>query len=53
MMEFYWSYATYEDLMSFTEELFGFIAKNIFEGLKFTYQGTEIDMTPPWRLFCK
>jgi lysyl-tRNA synthetase, class II len=49
MMEFYWSYATYEDLMSFTEELFSFIAKNIFDGLKFTYQGTEIDMTPPWR----
>ena len=49
MMEFYRSYATYEDLMSFTEELFGFIAENIFNGLKFTYQGTEIDLTPPWR----
>jgi lysyl-tRNA synthetase class 2 len=35
--------------MSFTEELFSFIAKNIFEGLKFTYQGTEIDLTPPWK----
>jgi lysyl-tRNA synthetase class 2 len=49
MMEFYWGYANYEDLMSFTEELFSFIAKNIFEGLKFTYQGTEIDLTPPWK----
>jgi lysyl-tRNA synthetase class 2 len=49
MMEFYWGYANYEDLMSFTEELFGFIAKNIFEGLKFIYQGTEIDLTPPWK----
>lgn len=49
MMEFYLSYATYEDLMSFTEELFVFIAQNIFNGLKFTYQGTEIDLTPPWR----
>ena len=49
MMEFYLSYATYEDLMSFTEELFAFIAKDIFNGLKFTYQGTEIDLTPPWR----
>jgi len=35
--------------MSFTEELFAFIAKDIFNGLKFTYQGTEIDLTPPWR----
>jgi len=49
MMEFYQSYGTYEDLMSLTEELFGFIAKDIFGGLKFTYQNTEIDLTPPWR----
>jgi lysyl-tRNA synthetase class 2 len=49
MMEFYLSYATYEDLMSYTEELFTFIANNIFDGLKFTYQGTEIDLTLPWR----
>jgi len=49
MMEFYWSYATYDDLMSFTEELFGFVARNVFNGLTFTYQGIEIDLTPPWR----
>ena len=49
MMEFYQSYATYEDLMSLTEELFCFIAENVFGGLKFSYQGTEIDLTPPWR----
>jgi lysyl-tRNA synthetase class 2 len=49
MMEFYQAYATYEDLMSFTEELLTGIAADIFGGLKFTYQGTEIDMTPPWR----
>ena len=49
MMEFYMSYATYEDLMSYTEELFAFIASNIFGSLKFTYQGTEIDLSPPWR----
>jgi lysyl-tRNA synthetase class 2 len=49
MMEFYWAYATYEDLMSFTEELFADLANNIFSGLKFTYQGTQIDLTPPWR----
>lgn len=49
MMEFYQSYATYEDLMSFTEEIFAFVAKNLFDGLTFTYQGTEIDLKPPWR----
>lgn len=49
MLEFYWAYATYEDLMSFTEELFTNIAADIFGGLKFTYLGEEIDLTPPWR----
>jgi lysyl-tRNA synthetase class 2 len=49
MMEFYQSYATYEDLMSYTEQLFAFIANNLFGGLKFTYQRAEIDLTPPWR----
>jgi lysyl-tRNA synthetase class 2 len=49
MIEFYMSYATYEDLMSYTEQLFAFIASNIFDSLKFTYQGTEIDLSPPWR----
>jgi lysyl-tRNA synthetase class 2 len=49
MLEFYWAYTTYEDLMSFTENLFTFISTDIFNGLKFNYQNTEIDLTPPWR----
>ncbi|NLX51935.1 MAG: lysine--tRNA ligase [Deltaproteobacteria bacterium] len=49
MMEFYQSYATYEDLMAFTEELFAFLAQNVFGKLSFTYQGTSIDLAPPWR----
>jgi len=49
MMEFYQAYATYEDLMTFTEELFSFVAGELFGSLKFQYRGTEIDLTPPWR----
>jgi len=49
MMEFYQSYSTYEDLMSLTEYLFVFLAKDTFGGLKFNYQNTEIDLTPPWK----
>jgi lysyl-tRNA synthetase class 2 len=49
MMEFYQAYATYEELMTMTEELFAFIATNLFSTLKITYQGREIDLTPPWR----
>jgi lysyl-tRNA synthetase, class II len=49
MMEFYQAYATYEDLMAMTEELFSFLGREIFGSPKFTYQGREIDLTPPWR----
>ena len=49
MMEFYQAYATFEDLMDFTEELFVFIAVELFGGSRFTYQGLEVDMNPPWR----
>ncbi len=48
MMEFYQAYATYEDLMVLTEEMFAFIARELFGSLKFQYQGTDIDLTPPW-----
>jgi lysyl-tRNA synthetase class 2 len=49
MLEFYQSYATYEDLMSLTEELFCSMVKRFHGGLKLTYGGREIDFTPPWR----
>ncbi|NPU85469.1 MAG: lysine--tRNA ligase [Syntrophaceae bacterium] len=49
MMEFYQAYATFEDLMDFTEKLFVFIAFDLSGGTRITYQGTEVDMTPPWR----
>ncbi|MDO9229595.1 MAG: lysine--tRNA ligase [Syntrophales bacterium] len=49
MMEFYQAYATYEDLMTMTEELFVHIVRELFDSPKFRYQGKEIDLTPPWR----
>ena len=49
MLEFYQSYATYEDLMTLTEELFYLIVKEIHEEGNLTYQGKEIDFTPPWK----
>ncbi len=49
MMEFYQSYATYEDLMTFTEELFAYVADHLFGCRTFTYQGIEINLAPPWR----
>jgi lysyl-tRNA synthetase class 2 len=49
MLEFYQAYATYEDLMSTTEEIVGLCAKQVRGTLKFDYQGREIDLTPPWQ----
>ncbi len=49
MMEFYQAYATYEDLMTMTEEMFGQICREIFGRRQIVYQGTEIDFTPPWK----
>jgi lysyl-tRNA synthetase class 2 len=48
MLEFYVAYATYEDLMDFTEELFVYLLKKLFGRLTLTYQGNLIDFTPPW-----
>ena len=48
MLEFYQSYSTYTDLMTLTEEMIGEVAEQILGTLKFTYQGTPLDLTPPW-----
>jgi lysyl-tRNA synthetase, class II len=49
MIEFYQAYATYEDLMTLTEELIISLARELFHSLKITYEGTELDLTPPWQ----
>jgi lysyl-tRNA synthetase class 2 len=49
MMEFYQAYATYEDLMDFTEELFCHVAQDVLGTLDFTNQGLEISFQRPWK----
>jgi lysyl-tRNA synthetase class 2 len=49
MLEFYQSYATYEDLIKMTEELLSSTVREIHGGFHLPYQGKEIDFTPPWR----
>lgn len=52
MLEFYQAYATYEDLMTLTEELFAHVAHRVNGGsLQLTYQNQLIDLTPPWRRY--
>jgi len=48
MMEFYRAYATYHDLMDFTEELICHVADKVCDGLVIPYGDKEVDLTPPW-----
>jgi lysyl-tRNA synthetase, class II len=48
MLEFYQAYATYEDLIVLTENLFRQVTKNVLGKTEFTYQGTTIDMGKKW-----
>ncbi|MCF8129576.1 MAG: lysine--tRNA ligase [Deltaproteobacteria bacterium] len=49
MMEFYMAYATYEDLMVLTEEVFGHVLDEVIGSQVIQYQGKTIDFTPPWK----
>jgi len=48
MLEFYQAYATYDDLMALTEDLFTTIAKEVVGSLKIIYGEHEIDLKTPW-----
>lgn len=48
MLEFYQSYVTYEDLMSFTEGLISHVAKTVLGTTKVNCGGTDIDLSPPY-----
>ncbi len=49
MLEFYQAYATYEDLMAFTEDMISSLVKTLFGNYRITFSGQEIDFAPPWR----
>lgn len=48
MMEFYMAYEDYNFLMSFTEEIFSYVANKVLGTLKIPYGDLTIDLTPPW-----
>ncbi|MGH2493766.1 MAG: lysine--tRNA ligase [Ktedonobacteraceae bacterium] len=48
MMECYQAYADYNDIMKLVEEMVCSIAVEVKGVPRITYQGTEIDLTPPW-----
>ena len=49
MLEFYWAYADYQQVMDLTEQMILFVAGRVLGGRKLSYQGYEINLEPPWR----
>lgn len=48
MLEFYQAYADYHDLMNFTEEMMKFLACEVLNTTKITYQGETFDLAKPF-----
>ncbi|MEC7550487.1 MAG: lysine--tRNA ligase, partial [Pseudomonadota bacterium] len=48
MLEFYWAYARYDDLMDLTEDLFRSIANEVLGSCSVRYQGMEFDFAKPF-----
>lgn len=48
MLEFYQAYADYNNMMQIVEEMIAFVAQEVHGSPRIQYQGTEIDLTPPW-----
>ena len=49
MLECYAAYWDYLGMMDFVEAMFSRLCEKIVGGHQLTFQGTEIDLSPPWR----
>ena len=48
MLEFYWAYADYKDMMKLTERMFTHMLKEVFGTTKIKYEDKTIDFKAPW-----
>jgi lysyl-tRNA synthetase class 2 len=48
-VEIYQAYSDYIGMMELTEQMVSAVCKEVCGSTKITYQGEEIDLTPPWR----
>jgi len=51
MMEFYWAYADYNDLMNFLEDFYRYLVEGTTGSLKTIHEGKEIDWSKKWERF--
>ncbi|MBI6872974.1 lysine--tRNA ligase [Clostridium aciditolerans] len=49
MIELYEAFADYNDMMEITENMMAYVCEKVLGTTKVTYEGIEIDFTPPWR----
>jgi lysyl-tRNA synthetase class 2 len=48
-MEFYWSYADYNDGMNLTQDLYRYVAKKVFGKTAFETRGHKFDLADDWQ----
>jgi lysyl-tRNA synthetase class 2 len=48
-VEIYQAYADYTDMMELTEQLIAHVCQQVCGTTQISYQGTAIDLAPPWR----
>ena len=48
MMECYWAYADYQDMMRLTENMIAFITQEVLGTTQVVFNGKEVNLTPPW-----
>src|SRR5574344_2709289 len=48
MLELYQAYVDYNEMMALLENMVASVAQDVLGTTKITYQGKELDLTPPW-----
>jgi lysyl-tRNA synthetase, class II len=51
MLEFYWAYADYRDMMDFTEELLTEVASKALGRTEITWKGEPVSLERPWQRY--
>jgi lysyl-tRNA synthetase class 2 len=49
MLELYQAYADYNDMMDLTEQMVGYVAREVTGSTHLDYAAKKLDLSPPWR----